>query len=66
MNFLLAEAGRRKFHCLYCDGEDPLHSPEIAKLFTGELRPLDWSTGTETSKAASGPSLEKGEGHDLE
>jgi len=40
--FLLNKAtGGRKFQCLDCDGEDPLKSPEIAKLLTGELKPLE-------------------------
>ncbi len=42
MQFLLRKSiGGRKFQCLYCDGEDPLRSLDVAKLLTGELRPLD-------------------------
>ncbi len=54
MNFLLAKTGGRKFQCFNCDGEDPLRSPDIAKLLTGELRPLDGSTSTETSSDGFG------------
>jgi hypothetical protein len=45
MRFLLWKTlwktGGRKFQCLGCDGDDPLRSPEVAKLLTGELRPLE-------------------------
>jgi hypothetical protein len=41
MRFLLHKTGGRKFQCLDCAVEDPLHSPEVAKLLTGELRPLE-------------------------
>jgi hypothetical protein len=42
MQFLLRRnIGGRKFQCLDCAGEDPLRSPEVAKLLTGELRPLE-------------------------
>jgi hypothetical protein len=41
MQFLLRKnIGGRKFQCLYCEGDDPMRSPEVAKLVTGELRPL--------------------------
>ena len=40
MRLALAKAGTRKLMCLDCDGEDPLKSPEVAKLLTGELKPL--------------------------
>jgi hypothetical protein len=33
--------GGREFQCLDCAGEDPLRSPEVAKLLTGGLRPLE-------------------------
>ena len=32
--------GGRKFLCLDCSGRDPMRSPEIARLLSGELRPL--------------------------
>jgi hypothetical protein len=41
MRFLLRKTGGRKFQCLDRAGEDPLRSLEIAKLLTGELRPLE-------------------------
>ena len=41
MRFLLRKTGGRKFQCLDCAGDDPLRSPEVAKLLTGELRPLE-------------------------
>jgi len=41
MRFLLKKTGGRKFQCIDCDGGDPLRSPEVSKLLTGELRPLD-------------------------
>jgi hypothetical protein len=41
MRFLLWKTGGRKFQCLGCDGDDPLRSPEVAKLLAGELRPLE-------------------------
>jgi hypothetical protein len=41
MLFLLRKhIGGRKFQCLDCEGDDPLRSPDVAKLLTGELRPL--------------------------
>lgn len=40
-HFLVHKTGGRKFQCLDCEGDDPLRSPELAKLPTGELRPLD-------------------------
>jgi hypothetical protein len=40
MRFLLRKFGGRKFQCLDCDGGDPLRSQEVAKLLSGELRPL--------------------------
>jgi hypothetical protein len=47
MRFLLKKTGGRKFQCIGCDGDDPLRSPEVSKLLTGELRPLDdqWRVG---------------------
>jgi hypothetical protein len=40
MRFLLRKnIGGRKFQCLDCAGNDPLRSPEVAKLLIGELRP---------------------------
>ena len=39
--FLLRKTGGRKFQCLDCEGDDPLRSAEVAKLLTGELKPLD-------------------------
>jgi hypothetical protein len=40
--FLLRKnIGGRKFQCLDCEGDDPLRSPDVAKLLTGELRPLE-------------------------
>jgi hypothetical protein len=41
MHFLIAKTGARKFHCLDCDGDDPLRSSDVAKLLTGELRPVE-------------------------
>lgn len=41
MRFLLHKKGGRKFQCLDCAGDDPLRSPELAKLLSGELRPLE-------------------------
>jgi hypothetical protein len=41
MRYLLKKTGGRKFRCIDCDGDDPLRSPEVSKLLTGELRPLD-------------------------
>jgi hypothetical protein len=41
MQFLLRKnIGGRKFQCLYCEGDDPMRLPEVAKLLTAELRPL--------------------------
>jgi hypothetical protein len=40
MRFVLVKTGGRKFRCMDCDGEDPLKSPDMAKLLTGGLRPL--------------------------
>ena len=31
--------GTRKFRCVDCEGEDPMKSPDVNKLFEGELRP---------------------------
>jgi hypothetical protein len=36
MRFLLKKTGGRTF-----DGDDPLRSADVAKLLTGELRPLE-------------------------
>ena len=41
MRFLLRKTGGRKFQCLDCAGDDPLRSPDVAKLLTGELPPLE-------------------------
>jgi hypothetical protein len=41
MKFMLVKTGGRKFRCIDCDDGDPLRSPDIAKLLSGELRPLD-------------------------
>ena len=41
MRVALGKTGTRKPMCLDCDGEDPLKSPEVAKLLTGELKPLE-------------------------
>jgi hypothetical protein len=41
MQFLLRKTGGRKFQCLGCDGDDPLRSPDVARLLTGELRPVE-------------------------
>ena len=41
MTLVLVKTGGRKLTCLDCDGEDPLKSPQVAKLLTGELKPLD-------------------------
>ena len=41
MRFVLVKTGGRKFQCMDCDGEDPLKSPDVAKLLTGSLRPLE-------------------------
>jgi hypothetical protein len=39
--FLLRKnVGGRKFQCPDCEGDDPLRLPDVAKLLTGELRPL--------------------------
>jgi hypothetical protein len=38
MHFVLVKTGGRKFRCSDCDGEDPLKSPDVAKLFKGELK----------------------------
>ena len=40
MRFLLKKTGGRNFQCLNCQGDDPLRSSQVAKLLTGELRPL--------------------------
>jgi hypothetical protein len=40
MRNTLAKTGGRTLMCLDCEGGDPLKSPEVAKLFTGELKPL--------------------------
>jgi hypothetical protein len=37
MRLALQKNGGRKLQCLYCEGDDPLKSPEIARLLTGEL-----------------------------
>jgi hypothetical protein len=44
MRFLLRKTGGRKFQCIDCHSDDPLHSPKVAKLLTGELRPLEWKS----------------------
>jgi hypothetical protein len=41
MKFMLVKTGGRKFRCIDCDLPDPLRSPDVAKLLSGELRPLD-------------------------
>jgi len=41
MRFLLHKTGGRKFQCLDCDEEDPLKSRGVARLLTGELKPLE-------------------------
>jgi hypothetical protein len=41
MHFLIAKTGGRKFQCLDRDGDDPLRSSDVAKLLTGELRPVE-------------------------
>jgi hypothetical protein len=41
MRFLLKKTGGRKFQYLDFDGDDPLRSPEVAKLLPDELRPLE-------------------------
>jgi hypothetical protein len=41
MQFLLRKTGGRKFQRLDCAGGDPLRCPDVAKLLTGELRPLE-------------------------
>jgi predicted RNA-binding Zn-ribbon protein involved in translation (DUF1610 family) len=41
MRFMLVKTGGRKFRCPDCDGEDPLKSPEVAQLLTGELKPFE-------------------------
>jgi hypothetical protein len=41
MRFVLVKTGGRKFRCIDCSGEDPLQSPEVAKLLSSELRPVD-------------------------
>jgi hypothetical protein len=33
------DIGGRKFQCPRCEGDDPLRSPVVAKLLSGELRP---------------------------
>jgi hypothetical protein len=38
MHFMLVKTGGRKFRCIDCDVPDPLRSPELVKLLTGELR----------------------------
>jgi hypothetical protein len=40
VRFLLRKTGGRKFQCLDCEGDDPFRAPEVAKLLTGELKPL--------------------------
>ena len=42
MQFLLVKGKRdRKFQCIDCEGDDPLYSPDVARLLTGELRPVE-------------------------
>jgi tRNA(Ile2) C34 agmatinyltransferase TiaS len=41
MRFVLVKTGGRRFRCLDCDGEDPLKSPDVARLLEGSLRPTD-------------------------
>jgi hypothetical protein len=41
MRLALGKTGTRKPMCLDCDGDDPMKSPDVAKLFTGELKPLE-------------------------
>jgi hypothetical protein len=38
MSFMLVTTGGRKFRCTGCEAADPLRSPEVAKILTGELR----------------------------
>jgi hypothetical protein len=37
MRLVLVKTGGRKLKCIDCDGDDPLRSPVVAKLLTGEL-----------------------------
>jgi hypothetical protein len=37
---VLVKTRGRKFRCLNCDSDDPLRSPDVIKLLTGELKPL--------------------------
>jgi hypothetical protein len=39
MKLMLAKTGGRKLQCVDCDGEDPMNSPEVARLMAGELSP---------------------------
>lgn len=39
-HFVLVKTRGRKFRCLNCDSDDPLRSPDVIKLLTGELKPL--------------------------
>ena len=41
MRLALAKTGGRKLMCLDCEGDDPLKSSEVARLLTGELKPLE-------------------------
>jgi hypothetical protein len=36
---LVKQVGGRQFKCLDCDGDDPLHSTDVMRLFSSELRP---------------------------
>jgi hypothetical protein len=39
MRFMLVKTGGRRFRCIDCDVPDPINSPEVTKLLTGELAP---------------------------
>jgi len=41
MHFLTAKTGGRKFQCLDRDSDGPLRSSDVAKLLTGESRPIE-------------------------
>jgi hypothetical protein len=38
---LVKQMPGRQFKCLDCEGDDPLKSPDVAKLFAGELKPIE-------------------------
>jgi hypothetical protein len=39
MKFMPVKTGGRKFRCIDCDRQDPMHDPEFNMLLSGALKP---------------------------